>query len=36
VAHGTPKALKELNRAREEKAQKRLAAHRLEKDAGDN
>ncbi len=36
VAHGTPKALRKLNEARQEKAQKRLAAHRLENREDDN
>ena len=32
VAHGTPKALKKLEQARQEKAKERLSGHRLEED----
>lgn len=32
VAHGTPKALRKLSEARKDKAEQRLAGHRLEDD----
>jgi hypothetical protein len=32
VAHGTPKALKKLEAARQEKAKERLSGHKLGKD----
>jgi hypothetical protein len=32
VAHGTPKALRKLSEARKDKAEQRLADHRLEDD----
>ena len=36
VAHGTPKALRNLAEARKDKAEKGLSGHKLEKDADDN
>ena len=35
VAHGTPKALRKLTKAQENKAEQRLAGHQLEKDHND-
>jgi hypothetical protein len=35
VVHGTPKHLRKLSEARKNKAEQRLASHKLEKDAGD-
>jgi hypothetical protein len=32
IAHGTPKALKKLERAKTEKAKEHLSGHRLEQD----
>jgi hypothetical protein len=32
VAHGTPKVLRKLSQAQKNKAEQRLAGHRLEKD----
>jgi hypothetical protein len=36
VAHGAPKAVKELAKARKDQAEQRLAGHRLEKDEPHN
>ncbi len=36
VAHGAPKAAKDLAKARTEQAEQRLSGHRLEKDGDDN
>jgi hypothetical protein len=36
VAHGTPKALRNLNEAAAEKAKNSLSGHKLEKDPDDN
>ena len=36
IAHGTPKHLRKLSEARKNKAEQRLAGHRLEKDTDDN
>jgi Domain of unknown function (DUF4169) len=36
VAHGTPKALRNLQKARKDKADQGLTGHRLEKDTDDN
>jgi hypothetical protein len=36
IAHGTPKALRKLEEARQEKARQRLSGHRLEKSDDDN
>ena len=36
VAHGAPKSLKKLARARREQAEHKLAGHALEKDQPDN
>jgi hypothetical protein len=36
IAHGTPKAAKNLAKAREKQAEQRLSSHRLEKDGNDN
>ena len=36
VLHGTPKRLRKLSEAEKDKAEQRLAAHRLEKDKPDN
>jgi hypothetical protein len=36
VAHGTPKALRNLAEARKDKADKALSSHRLEKGENDN
>ena len=36
VAHGTPKALRNLAEARKEKADQALSAHKLEKSKDDN
>ena len=35
VTHGTPKALRKLTKAQENKAEQRLAGHQLEKDHTD-
>jgi hypothetical protein len=35
IAHGTPKALRKLSKAHENKAEQRLAGHRLEKGEDD-
>lgn len=35
LAHGTPKALRKLTKAQENKAEQRLAGHRLEKNEDD-
>ena len=35
IAHGTPKALRKLSKAQENKAEQRLAGHRLEKGEDD-
>jgi hypothetical protein len=35
VAHGTPKALRKLTKAQENKTEQRLAGHRLEKNKDD-
>jgi len=36
VLHGTPKTLRNLEKARKDKAEKGLAGHRLENDKDDN
>jgi hypothetical protein len=36
IAHGTPKALKKLEEARQEQVKERLSAHRLEDKPDDN
>ncbi len=36
VAHGTPKALRNLSDARKDKAEKGLSGHKLENDPNDN
>jgi hypothetical protein len=36
VLHGTPKALRKLSDARKDKAEQRLAGHKLEKSEDDN
>ena len=36
VTHGTPKALRKLSDARKDKAEQRLAGHKLEKSEDDN
>ncbi|HEY4075733.1 MAG TPA: DUF4169 family protein [Rhizomicrobium sp.] len=36
VAHGTPKALRKLDDARKDKAEKGLSGHKLQKDTDDN
>jgi hypothetical protein len=36
VAHGTPKALRNLAEARKDKADQGLSGHKLEKDPNDN
>jgi hypothetical protein len=36
VAHGTPKALRKLSEAKKDKAEQRLAGHRLENEKDDN
>lgn len=36
VLHGTPKAVRKMTEAREEKAEQRLSGHKLEKDPNDN
>jgi hypothetical protein len=36
IAHGTPKALRNLGEARKDKADQALSGHRLEKDEDDN
>ena len=36
VLHGTPKRLRKLSETEKDKAEQRLAAHRLEKDNPDN
>ena len=36
VLHGTPKHLRKLSEAEKDKAEQRLAAHRLEKNEDDN
>lgn len=36
IAHGAPKPVKDLAKAREKQAEQRLSSHRLEKDADDN
>ena len=36
VLHGTPKALRNLEKARKDKADQGLSGHRLEKNEGDN
>jgi hypothetical protein len=35
IAHGTPKVLRKLSKAQENKAEQRLAGHRLEKSEDD-
>ena len=36
IAHGTPKALKKLEQAKQEQAAERLGGHKLENEPGDN
>lgn len=36
VRHGTPKALRKLDKAKREQASERLSGHRLETDTDDN
>ena len=36
IAHGTPKALKKLERAKLEQSAERLSGHKLENPGGDN
>jgi len=36
IAHGTPKAVKNLTKARKDQAEQRLSSHKLEKSEDDN